>query len=277
MPDVPPAPDAVAALRAANARLRAVVEAKDTEIAVLRSSHQAQLDALRAQVTALSAEVAELRARLGQNPRNSSKPPSSEGLAKPVPKSLRGRSGRKPGRPKGQPGATLAMTDDPDEVVVHEPGACGGCGTGLAGAPVTRTERRQVTDLPEQIRALVTEHRIVSRRCSCGMVTAGTVPAGVAAPVQYGPRIGGACAYLWHGQFLSRDRTCQAMAELFGVPVSPGAVAAMVTRIASALGRPLEAIRAAVAAADVAHFDETGFRAAGKLAWVHSASAGSMP
>ena len=139
---------------AANARLRAVVEAKDTEIAVLRTSHQAQLDALRAQVTALSAEVAELRARLGQNPRNSSKPPSSEGLAKPAPRSLRGRSGRKPGRPKGQPGATLAMTGDPDEVVVHEPGACGGCGTGLAGAPVTRAERRQVTDLPEQIRAL---------------------------------------------------------------------------------------------------------------------------
>jgi hypothetical protein len=65
------------------------------------------------------------------------------------------------------------MTCDPDEVVVHEPGPCGGCGTGLTGAPVTRTERRQVTDLPEQIRVLVTEHRIVSRRCSCGKLTAG--------------------------------------------------------------------------------------------------------
>jgi hypothetical protein len=239
-----------------------VVEAKDTEIAVLRSSHRAQLDVLRAQVSALSAEVAELRARLGQNSRNSSEPPSSEGLARPAPESLRGRSGRKPGRPKGQPGATLAMSGDPDEVAVHEPGACGGCGAGLAGAPVTRTQRRQVTDLPEQIRALVTEHRVVSRRCSCGTVGAGTAPAGVTAPVQYGPRIGGVCAYLWHGQFLSRDRTCQAVGELFGVRVSPGAVAAMVTRIASALGRPLEAIRVAVAAADVAHFDETGFRVA---------------
>ena len=52
------------ALRAANARLRQVVEAKDTEIAVLRTAHQAQLDALRAQVAALAAEVADLRARL---------------------------------------------------------------------------------------------------------------------------------------------------------------------------------------------------------------------
>ena len=79
MPDVPVGPDAEAALRAANARLRQVIEAKDTEIAVLRMSHQAQLNALRAQVAVLSAEIADLCARLGQNPRNSSRPPSSEG------------------------------------------------------------------------------------------------------------------------------------------------------------------------------------------------------
>jgi transposase len=261
-------------LRAANARLRQVVEAKDIEIAALRTSHQAQLDALRAQVDVLSAEVADLRARLGQNPRNSSKPPSSEGLAKPAPKSLRGKSGRKPGRPKGQPGATLEMTDRPDEVISHEPGRCGGCGAGLLGAAVTRTGRRQVIDLPEQVRALVTEHRIVSRLCACGTVTAGTAPPGVSAPVQYGPRIAAACGYLWHGQFLSRDRTCQAISELFGVAVSPGAVAGMVTRIAGALSPALAAIRAAVTAAGMAHFDETGFRVAGKLAWVHSASSG---
>jgi hypothetical protein len=38
-----------------------------------------------------------------------------------TPRSLRRRSGRKPGRPKGQPGATLEMTDQPDEVVSYEP------------------------------------------------------------------------------------------------------------------------------------------------------------
>jgi len=264
VPDVPSAPDELAALRAANARLRQVIEAKDIEVGVLRE----QLEVLRA-------EVAGLRARLGANSRNSSRPPSSEGLARPAPKSLRGKSGRKPGRPKGQPGATLAMTADPDEVICHEPRRCAGCGDVLAGAPQAGMERRQVTDLPPGIRALVTEHRLISRRCSCGTVTVAPAPAGVAAPVQYGPRIAAACAYLWHGQFLSRNRTCEAMAELFGVPVSPGAVSGMVARIAGALGAPLEAIRAAVAAAGVAHFDETGFRVAGKLAWVHSASAGN--
>jgi hypothetical protein len=50
--------DEVAALRAANVRLRPMIEAKGTEIAALWTSHKAQLDALRAQVEALSAGVA---------------------------------------------------------------------------------------------------------------------------------------------------------------------------------------------------------------------------
>jgi len=265
VPDVPPAPDEVAALRVANARLRQVIEAKDAEVEVLR-----------AQVEALRAEMETLRARLGQNPRNSSKPPSSEGLATPSPRSLRRKSGRKPGRPKGQPGATMEMTGYPDEVITHEPRACGWCGKGLSGSPAGRSERRQVIDLPEDIRALVTEHRIVSRRCSCGTVTAGTAPAGVTAPVQYGPRISAACAYLWHGQFLSRSRACEAVSELLGVQVSEGAVAAMIRRVAGALDGTLEAIRTALISAPVAHFDETGFRVAGQLAWVHSASSGKF-
>ena len=98
-PDVPAGPSA---LRTVNVRLREVVEAKDSENAVLH----AQLGQLKE----LRAEVEALRARLGQNPRNSSKPPSSEGLARPPPKSLRKKSGRRPSRPKGQPGATLELT-----------------------------------------------------------------------------------------------------------------------------------------------------------------------
>ena len=272
MPDVPPALDEVAALRAANARLREVIEAKDTEIGALRSV----IEAFQGQMEELRAEVEVLRARLRQNPRNSSQPPSAEGLAKPAPRSQRRKSGRKPGRPKGQPGVTLEMSDQPDVVVTHEPGRCSGCGTGLFGALVTGAERWQVIDLPEEIRALVTEHRIISRRCGCGVITTGTAPAGASAPVQYGPRISAACAYLWHGQFMSRDRTREAMGDLFGVTISPGAISGMTTRIAGAVKGCLEAIRGALSAAGVAHFDETGFRVAGKLAWVHSASSGKF-
>lgn len=72
---------------------------------------------LRSELAEAKARIADLEARLGQNSTNSSKPPSSDGLAKPAPKSLREKSGRPPGRPKGQPGITLRQVLDPDHEV----------------------------------------------------------------------------------------------------------------------------------------------------------------
>ena len=50
--------------------------------------------------------------------------------------------------------------------------------------------------------------------------------------MQYGPRVAAVIIYLYIGQFLSRKRTAQALAELFGVPLSPGTVAAVTARAA---------------------------------------------
>ena len=255
MPDTPGMAGA-AGLRAANGRLRELLAQRDAEIA-----------RLRAQVAELQEQVADLAARVGQNSKNSSKPPSSDGLGKPAPKSLRGKTGRRPGRPKGQPGVTMQLTDHPDRVVRHVPGCCGTCGGSLDGAEETRIERRQVTEIPP-VRAEVTEHQIVELECGgCGARTRGRAPGGVTAPVQY-------AAYLWHGQFLSRDRACAAMADMFGCAPSPGALAAMTKKIAGLIAPALDAIVTALIVSEVAHFDETGFRVAGKLAWAHSASSG---
>jgi transposase/uncharacterized small protein (DUF1192 family) len=270
MPGVPG--DGAAGLRAANARLRELLAQRDAQIGELLAQLGVVAE-LREQVAVLQAQVAELAARAGQNSKNSSKPPSSDGLAKPAPKSLRAKSGRKPARPKGQPGVTMQLSGSPDQVVRHEPSCCSGCAAGLEAAPEAGVIRRQVTEIPE-VRAEVTEHRLIGRLCGCGTVTWGKAPDGVTAPVQYGPRAAAAGAYLWHGQFLSRDRACQAMADLFGCAPSPGALASMTMKIAGAVAPALDVIRSVLAAAGVAHFDETGFRVAGKLAWAHSASSG---
>jgi len=92
--------------------------------------------------------------------------------------------------------------------------------------------------------------------------------------VQYGPRAAAVAAYLWHGQFLSRDRAIAAMADLFGCAPSPGAIASMTKKIAGLVQPAVKVITERLLAAEVIHFDETGFRVAGKLAWVHSASSG---
>jgi transposase len=95
------------------------------------------LEETRAELRRARERIAELEARLKQNSRNSSKPPSSEGLGKPAPRTLRKKSGRRPGGQAGHEGTTLAQVARPDREVRHEPGCCGRCGTGLAGRPVT--------------------------------------------------------------------------------------------------------------------------------------------
>jgi transposase len=225
-----------------------------------------------ARIELLVAENAELRRRLGQNPRNSDRPPSSDGLAKPAPKSLRGRSGRKPGGQPGHSGSTLRQVDKADVVLRHEPSSCSACGDDLADAAEVDVRRRQVFEIPPMA-AHVTEHQLVTRRCGCKSVTAATAPTGVDAPVQYGPRLAAIVVYLMVAQFGAQKRVAQAVADLFGVPVSQGSVAALTARAARRLdGDFLGFVRQALAAQELVHFDETGFRVAGKLHWVHSAS-----
>jgi len=268
----PGVPGDAAGLRTANSRLRELLEERDAEIAGLRAQ-LAEFGELREQVAVLQAQVADLAARVRQNSKNSSRPPSSDGLGKPAPKSLRAKTGRKPGRPKGQPGVTMQLTDHPDHVIRHEPSCCAACSRDLDGAGEAGVERRQVTEIPP-VKAEVTEHRLIGRRCICGTVTLGRAPEGVTAPVQYGPRAAALGTYLWHGQFLSRDRACAALGEMFGCAPSPGTLTTMARKIAAFIAPAADVIVRELIASEVAHFDETGFRVAGKLAWVHSASSG---
>src|SRR3954465_8504025 len=203
-------------------QLAALVAAQERTIAQLQARMAKQDTRLAEQ----DARIAELKRQLAASSRNSSQPPSSDGLDKPAPKSLRGRSGRKPGGQPGRAGRTLRQVAVPDAVVVHEPGACAGCGAELAaeGAPA-RMIRRQVFDIPT-ISVRVVEHQLVSRRCSCGVVTAAAGPAGVTAPGCYGPHAAAIAVYLVLGQHLPVERAASLLAELFGTPMSVGTVAA---------------------------------------------------
>jgi transposase len=248
-------------------QLAALVAAQERTIAQL----QARIAEQDARLAEQDARIAELERRLAASSRNSSRPPSSDGLDKPAPKSLRGRSGRTPGGQPGREGRTLRQVAVPDEVVLHEPSACAGCGSTLpADGPPARVIRRQVFDIP-QITVRVVEHRLLCRRCSCGTVTRAAGPAGVSAPVQYGPHAAAIAVYLCLGQHLPVARTADLLAELFGTPMSVGTVAAWTTRAAAGLEPFTAAARTALTRAELVHADETGLRVAGRLHWLHVA------
>ncbi|HVI35163.1 MAG TPA: IS66 family transposase, partial [Gaiellales bacterium] len=249
-------------------QLAALVAAQERTIAQL----QAWIAEQDMRIAEQDARIAELERQLAASSRNSSKPPSSDGLDRPAPKSLRGRSGRKPGGQPGREGRTLRQVAVPDEVVVHEPGACSGCGGMLvADDPPTGVIRRQVFDIPT-ITVRVVEHRLISRRCVCGALTCAAGPAGVTAPVAYGPHAAAIAVYLVLGQHLPVARTAGLLAELFGTPMSVGTVAAWTSRAAAGLAPFTAAAIAGVTDAEVVHLDETGLRVAGRLHWLHVAT-----
>jgi transposase len=78
--------------------------------------------------------------------------------------------------------------------------------------------------------------------------------------------------YLCVHQHLPIDRAAQLLADVLGAPLATGTLAAVVAEGASGLVGFVQVVAAQLAAAPVAHFDETGARVAGRLHWVHSAS-----
>ena len=74
------------------------------------------------------------------------------------------------------------------------------------------------------------------------------------------------------GQYLPVERAAELLGEVLGAPVATGTLAAITAEGAAGLGGFAEQVRKLLARAEVAHFDESGARVAGRLQWVHSAS-----
>ncbi len=243
-----------------------------TREALVLMSEEAKVElilALEALLSTLEPRMKELEARLGLNSRNSSKPPSSDGPAKPVVKSLREKSGRPPGGQPGHCGITLRQVATPDRIENHSPQRCA-CGCDLAGQPVTRVERYQVFDLPEP-RMVVSEHQVDVKICpACEAQCKGELPPQVsAAPVQYGPRVRALVVYLRVYQLLPYERISALCRDAFGLSVSKATIEAVTLEADGNLQPFVDEVAAQLRAAPVAHADETGLRVAGRTRWLH--------
>ena len=257
-------------------RLLGVVERLTGELASSQERNAvlvAQVVALSSQVAELTARVGELTARLGANSSNSGVPPSKDPPGAPS-RSLRKKTGRRPGGQAGHEGKTLAVVDSPDRVVEHRPHLCAGCGHDLQGRSSCSVEARQVFDLPADLCLEVVEHRLASVRCpSCRTVTKATAPPGVVRQVQYGPNVASVAVHMVCSHYVAVDRAANLLADLFGRKVSPATVTAMVDQAAAVVhqhARPV--IARLLATGPVAHADETGFKVAGTTWWAHSLS-----
>lgn len=244
-------------LRAENQALREQLEQRDSQLV--------QRDELIAQ---LQQRLQVLEERLAKDSHNSHLPPSSDRFVR-QPKSLRKKSGKKPGGQAGHPGQSLRLSATPDEVVLHVVQRCQHCQQDLQTVPPLVLERRQVVDVPPP-RLLIREHQAEQKVCpKCQQLTLASFPDEVRAPVQYGSGIGGIALYLVEQQLLPWDRACEVLADLLGVTMSQGTLSTLIERCAKQLAPLEELTKQALALAPVLHQDETGVSVAGNRCWLH--------
>ena len=265
MSDVPDPSAGPGEQRELLARLRAVIEAKDAENAVLR----AELDAALERYRRLELRVAELERRLGQDSTDSGTPTSKESIGaterrragrRRQESERERRKDRKRGGQPGHQGKGLAREPDPDEVKEAGPPAeCRSCKAALDGAAAAGSRWAQVIDV-EVIRK-ATEWALPGLECPCcGTVTFAEPPPGAhAGSVSYGAVLNAAAVVLTAYGNVPPERAAQVMAMLLGVAVSPGWVDKASARLAAQLGNAGfdAAMLAALAGQDALAADET--------------------
>jgi transposase len=249
--------DELIQVRADNETLRAQLEQYTQELA--------QRDELIAQ---LQQRLHTLEERLAKDSHNSHLPPSSHRFVR-QPKSLRTKSGKKPGGQAGHPGQSLRFSATPDEVVVHEVQRCHHCQQDLHAVVPLGLERRQVIDVPSP-RLLIREHQTEQKVCpQCQHLSVAPFPEEARAPVQYGPTIGAMAVYVVQQHLVPLARATEVLEDLLGVSMSQATLCSLIERCARDLQPIEELTKTALSLSEVVHQDETGLYVGGKRSWMH--------
>ena len=241
---------------------------KDELIRMLWPLRQ-QVQDLMAQMLVMQDRIKQLEGRLALNSKNSSKPPSSDGLRKPAPKSLRA-SGKKPnGGQQGHTGNTLRQSAHVDATIVHQADThCSVCHLELHEHIIAET--RQVFELPELAMRIVA-HQQMRSICTCGAMHLGVWPVGVNAPAQYGASVKAMAVHLNQYHLVPLARAAALMQDLYGANLSQASIQSFAQEASLTLLPTVADIGQAVQDSSVVHADETGIRITGKLHWLHCA------
>jgi transposase len=228
------------------------------------------VEAQRQEIIFLKERIAELERRLNLNSQNSSKPPSSDGLRKPNPKSLREKGKNKSGGQPNHRGETLYQSLHPDHVILHKLESCPKCNNLLNGKPLDII-KRQVFDLSiPQVE--ITEHQIQVKCCTlCDEKVSSKFPTGVNAPVQYGPRVKAFSIYLQNQHFIPEIRLKAIFKDIFNLPVACATLSNFSQVFSSKLSVFLDSVNEHIYRAKIKHLDETGMQIEKKPQWLHVA------
>lgn len=226
-------------------------------------------------------KIADLERQLAlrqRNSTNSSKPPSSDGLAGP--QRPRGslnqkktKSRRKPGGQKGHLGhfRSLVPPERVNQVVDIFPDHCQRCQQPISSDPtqqVTEDEprRHQVTELPA-LEPHITEYRMHQTVCgACGEVTQAALPPAVQG--QFGPQLTALIAYMTVVCRVPRRLVRSFLDSVLGIGLSLGSTQKAWEETSAAVAEPYQELEQALPRQPLLNVDETGSRTNGDKRWL---------
>ena len=234
------------------------------------SEHEKQIAEREKQIADLERQLAGRK----KNSTNSSKPPSSDGLAgEQRPRGRRHKSKRKPGAQPGHTGhhRRLVPSTEVSATKVLLPAQCGHCGGNLPQKPgeVTtegESRRHQVTEVPE-VKAHITEYQFPNVVCGdCGKTTRAPLPEEIVG--QFGPQLTALIAY-WTVVCRLPRRLVEAMlADVLSIEISLGSTQKAWEEVSQAVEQPVGQLQQQLPREAVLNVDETGWRTNGDKRWI---------
>jgi transposase len=253
--------------------LQQQVERQQREIESLRD----QLAQREKQIVDAEKQISDLERQLAgrkRNSTNSSKPPSSDGLAgEQRPRGRKHKSKRRPGAQPGHPGhhRRLVPTSEVSATQVMLPKQCRHCGESLPQKSAKATtegepRRHQVTDVPP-VKAHITEYQFPNVVCGqCGKTTHAPLPEEIAG--QFGPQLTALVAY-WTVVCRLPRRLVEAMlADVLGIEISLGSTQKAWEEVSQAVEQPVGQLQEQLPCEAVLNVDETGWRTNGDKRWI---------
>jgi transposase len=226
-------------------------------------------EAKEALIVELWEEIQKLKKQLEKKPKktswNSSLPPA-QGFKANVKSDEKASDEQKSGS-VGREGGGRQLSEAPDQIIKATVKSCLGCGKEIAESMQILMERYDKIDIPP-IKPIVTRVERYGCKCEgCGQQQIANVPVGMESGSPFGNRITALVTTMRYSHGISYNRMQQMLLEIFGLEISEGAIANLLTRAKGQLESEVEGILKAVRSSRLVCSDETSARVSGKNEW----------
>jgi transposase len=217
-------------------------------------------------IEALWEELQKLRQKKPKKTSKNSSLPPATGFKSEVQQEEKELQGKREAS-LGREGGGRPLSENPDQTLKATVKSCQSCGIEISESLQNLLQRYDKIDLPP-IRPIVTRVERYGCRCpGCGEPQIALVPVDMEQGSPFGDRIAALVTTLRYSHAISYRRLQQLLAEVFGLEISEGAIANLLTRVKGQLATEVDEILAALRGSRLVCSDETSARVNGKNQW----------